>query len=317
MINLLLHNSRMNKRQKIEANFASKTVLAEKYHHKRDASIHFDELPHIYSVDWDNTQEYSSDGIISVTTFVHANFSTFDADKVIAKMQASKNWGKSSYFGKTPDEIKLQWVDLGNTASALGTKMHEEIELYYNGFPPSEPLSIEYVQFTKYAEKMDSHWLPFRTEWMLRTDKTHKLTGTIDMLYMPRDLAKRSTIDEDGRRTLHLRMSDWKRSKKINKFSPWSNGTGVCEDLPDTNYFHYTLQLNSYKYIVEKYYKDIVVDDVLYNNIVIDDMFLVCMHPITRACYAEIHVGDHQDRIRLMFEMRKTVVAEKETKLTN
>ena len=53
------------------------SFLATKYPHERDTRIVFDEGPHIYYIDG------SSDGYVSVTTFNHANFEHFDADKII------------------------------------------------------------------------------------------------------------------------------------------------------------------------------------------------------------------------------------------
>ena len=42
----------------------------------------------------------------------------------------------------------------------------------------------------------------------------------------------------------------------------------LINDIPDTNYWHYALQLNIYKYILEKKY-----------NKQVTDMYLVILHP--------------------------------------
>ena len=53
------------------------TYLAKLNPHARDERIVFDEGPHIYYIDG------SSTGYMSVTTFNHAHFEKFDADKII------------------------------------------------------------------------------------------------------------------------------------------------------------------------------------------------------------------------------------------
>ena len=108
---------------------------------------------------------------------------------------------------------------------------------------------------------------------------------------------------------LHLTIFDWKNTKAIHKFSFIRNdkGTGPCADLPNTNYFHYAIQLNVYKYMLEQFYKDIVVEGNTYKRIVIDKMFLVIMHD-NRDTYLEMLLPDYQERVRKMFEDRKSEV---------
>ena len=49
----------------------------------------------------------------------------------------------------------------------------------------------------------------------------------------------------------------------------WENATtDIISHLPHTNFSHYSLQLNTYKYIIENSYKKKV-----------SNMYLVCMHP--------------------------------------
>ena len=93
--------------------------------HTRDSHITFDEGPHIYTID-------GSSDYISVTTWVHSFFRTFDADKVIDKMMNSKNWTNNKYYGKTKDEIKQEWEVNRDDAAKKGTQLHFEIETFYN-----------------------------------------------------------------------------------------------------------------------------------------------------------------------------------------
>ena len=61
---------------------------------------------------------------------------------------------------------------------------------------------------------------------------------------------------------------DWKRSKEI-KSSGFENYTHpALAMLPDSNFWQYSLQLNTYKYILEKNY-----------GLRIDNLYLVAFHP--------------------------------------
>lgn len=67
-----------------------------------------------------------------------------------------------------------------------------------------------------------------------------------------------------------LRLFDWKRTKNLsNKFwNPYKALAPPLEHLPDAAGIKYELQLNVYRYILEKYY-----------GVVVSAMFVVCLHP--------------------------------------
>jgi hypothetical protein len=90
------------------------TYLAKLNPHERDSRIVFDEGPHIY---------------------YHAHFEKFDSDAIIVNMMKSKKWPQSKYYGQTVDEIKAGWDKNCNEAAEAGTKMHYDIECYYNECP--------------------------------------------------------------------------------------------------------------------------------------------------------------------------------------
>ena len=221
--------------------------LEKKYPHERDSHITFDEGPHIYTIDGDSA-------FTSVTTWAHSNFEHFDADKIITKMMRGRNWSNSKYNGMSRQEIKDQWSQNGAEAAAAGTKMHYDIECYYNKMTIVND-SIEYSYFKKFREDF-KHLKPYRTEWMVY-DKELKLAGSIDMLF----------VDENN----DLHIYDWKRCKEIKKDNRWETASLEClekYDIPNSNFWHYSFQLNIYKYIVEKNY-----------NKTVKTMNLVCLHP--------------------------------------
>ena len=214
--------------------------------HPRDSNIKFDEGPHVYHINGDSSYT-------SVTTWCHSHFPKFDADLIIDKMMASKKWEKSKYFGQTKEEIKKLWSDNGKKASSAGTKLHNDIENFYNT-EPYENESPEFQYFLDYHSKIPKEWEPFRTEWMVY-DEDLKIAGSIDMIY----------IKPDGK----LIIADWKRCKEISKTNYFESAITECiSHLPSSNFWQYSLQLNTYRIILEKKY-----------GYEIAEMFLVCLHP--------------------------------------
>lgn len=231
------------------SNLVTPTYLAIQNPHPRDEHISFEEGPHIYTVLGDRG------GYTSVTTWNHSHFSHFDADGTIDKMMKSKTWNTPShkYYGMTREEIKEQWNKNGQVSSGSGTKMHYDIECYYNKMEfQNDSIEFQYfMQFTKDFPDLT----PYRTEWMIYHED-FKLSGSIDMIYE----------NPDGT----LQIYDWKRCKEIQhetNFGKYALTTCISH-LPDTNFWHYALQLNTYKMILEQKYGKKVTG-----------LYLMCLHP--------------------------------------
>jgi len=250
-------------------------MLANKNSHMRDSHIVFDEGPHIYTIDGDS--DY-----MSVTTWNHRHFAHFDADAIITNMMNGKNWAKSKYYGMTRDEIKAQWEANRDDAAQAGTKLHYDIECYYNGMDVSND-SEEYKYFKQFTSDY-CDFVPYRTEWMI-WDKELRFAGSIDMVFE----------NPDGT----LMIYDWKRSKSIDKTSSFMKfaHTECIEHIPDTNYWHYSLQLNTYKALIEKNYGKTVTS-----------MALVCLHP-TNKNYMVIKVPDLSSEVNDLFELRRNTLS--------
>ncbi len=220
--------------------------LSTTYSHPRDSAIQFDASKHVYTVK--GRSDYTS-----VTTWVGSLFPSFDPDLVITKMMASKKWPRSPYFGKTRRHIKEQWKNTGGKAALAGTAMHDTIEQFYNNLEIEiDCLELEY--FMDFEKAIGGQMTPYRTEWRV-WDSDLRIAGTVDMVF------------ENPDQTLSL--YDWKRCKLIKKDNPWESASVSCiAHLPNSNYWHYALQLNMYKFILEKNY-----------NKKVKEMVLVCLHP--------------------------------------
>jgi ATP-dependent exoDNAse (exonuclease V) beta subunit len=249
------------------------SYLKEKNPHPRDERILFDEPTHVYTIDGDSN-------FTSVTTFNHKLFEAFDADKIIAKMKRSKNWKLGHrYFGKTDEEIKALWEKNRDEAAQAGTKMHYDIECYYNECP-NENDSVEYKYFKNFTEAFPE-LKPYRTEWTVFHEEL-KLAGSIDMVFQ--------NENDD------LLIYDWKRSREIVRTNNWNKCSNIeiISHIPDTNYWHYCLQLNTYKAILEAKYDKKVVG-----------LYLVCLHPENKNNnFQRIKVVDLQEEVNDLFNFR-------------
>lgn len=244
--------------------------------HPRDNRCVFDEEPHIYYIDGKNDN-------ISVTTLVHNQlFPHFDADKIINRMMNSKKWTDSKYYGMTKAEIKQQWEDNKNESATQGTFLHLCIELFYNQ-QPKENNSVEYQYFLNFQNDIGHKLTPYRTEWVV-FDEEVKLCGSIDMIYQ-------QTKEDDT----NLIIYDWKRTKKITDFSN-EMGYEPLNHLPNSNFWHYSLQLNIYKRILENNYDK-----------KISEMYLLVLHPDNQN-YIRKKVPILADEIDYIWELRKKMI---------
>lgn len=253
--------------------------LALENKHDRDTNINFEEAGHKYTILCDPNSSYTS-----VTTWNHKQFPIFNANLIIKNMMKGKNWKEGhKYWGLTQEEIKEQWSKNGSSVSSAGTNLHYEIECFMNNpnlnnythndllnyyekqykenqisttIIDSNPIyeSIEWRYFLEFIKNTPT-LKPYRTEWIIYHEDL-KLAGSIDMIYE----------NEDGT----LSIYDWKRCKEITRINTYNKFavTKCISQMPDSNFWHYTLQLNTYKAILEEKYGKIV-----------KELFLVRLHP--------------------------------------
>lgn len=238
--------------------------LALKNCHPKDSDIIFIEKDHEYIVK-------GKKGFTSVTTYIHTLFPKFDSDLIVSRILNSKKMIDPSYeyYGMNKKQILASWKNSTN----LGSKLHYQIELFYNKEPNDieNEISKEWGFFENFA-KDHLHLEPFRTEMKIYSESL-KISGSIDMLF------KRSNGMYD--------IYDWKRTKNINMgdSSEESSEEEVIRHIKNVNYEHYSLQLNLYRYILEKEY-----------GYKIKQMFLIVLHP-KNDNYVKIKVRNLQDEI--------------------
>lgn len=236
-------------------------MLKEINKHYRDTNIVFYEKYHSYVV---NGRKMKN----SVTGYISSFFDKFDATIISEKLEKTSKVG-SEYYGMKAEDILRKW----EIERDAGTRMHKKIESYLNDIP----FDLKHDDFGKFNEFVPllKEWklVPYRTEWCIY-DEELSIGGTIDFI---------AKNNETG----NYWIFDWKRSKSIS----WNAygkkmGKSVCSDIEDCNGNMYKLQINMYKYILEKNY-----------NLKIEKMYIVNLHP---SLYQPdiILVEDMTDRIK-------------------
>ena len=274
--------------QSIDNGALSWQRLAVRNAHPRDARISFEEESHTYTIDG------SKEGWVSCTGFIHGFFEEFDADAVIAKMMASRKWPESKYYGKTAEAIKAEWDATRDEAAAAGTRMHLDIEHWYNADPIGNLAADaweanpgpEWDYFQAYEQKwrIPKGFTPYRSEWLVFKEDI-KLAGSIDMVY----------AKPDGTFAIY----DWKRAKEMRYENSWQSGKTPLDHLPDTNYWHYSIQLNIYRTLLEELY-----------GVRVSELALVVLHP-NNGSYQVVKVNRMEEEVEAMFEVRAEAVHKK------
>jgi ATP-dependent exoDNAse (exonuclease V) beta subunit len=208
---------------------------------QRDNQISFDPVLHKYTIKDVNVP------FTSVTTLVHKYAQEFDSLAIVKKI---KNRETGKYAGMSDQQIIDSWSMNGKQSAELGTIMHEQIENYFLHKTMPKDITPEFSQFLEFVVH-NPELQPFRLEW--RIWDPIGIAGSVDAVMKCGD---------------DYYIYDWKRSKEIKLRNPFQNCKRCLSHLEDCNYNHYTLQLNIYKYILEKYY-----------GLPIKGMFIVVCHP--------------------------------------
>lgn len=217
------------------------------YSLERDKNIQFYPQEHIYL--YQGALEFSP-----VSKVISCFFNPFD----------SFYWSKikADQEQVSQGEKLEEWDKGGAEAREIGTFMHQQIANYYAGKEYRKNYQFQYIgkyicesknislanEYAQFVDFLKQHtFTPCRTEWAIY-DENLKIAGTIDMLC-------NNGITYD--------IYDWKRSQKVVdslgnpiQSAPFGQ-TGIkgLEDIPDTPYWHYCIQQNLYRYILEKKYR--------------------------------------------------------------
>ena len=169
----------------------------------------------------------------SVTTYVEHFFEGFDALKIATKLV--KNHPR--YSDHTVESLMAKW----NATAEYGTKVHHEIEKWIKeGIEPEDKKAIQ-----------GRNWL---AQYELRSD----MDVLSEVIVYSTELSIAGTVDilAKDNATGEYDIIDWKTSKKIETAS-YGKKMGThpsTSHVMDCNFYHYSLQLSLYRYILEQYY---------------------------------------------------------------
>lgn len=210
--------------------------------YEQDLYIDFEPEAHVYTYK-------GGVQLLPVSSLIAYFFEHFDAQAAARRLWERK--------GIPIEESLAKWEKIGKMASEVGTFVHEQTENYFRDGTFNTDYAFEYAGVIEQisVEKEKQHFLkfvndykisPYRQEWPV-FDLKLNIAGTIDMICK----------EADGEFTIY----DWKRSGKVvnalgqpivEAFGGKRGFNGIT--LPDTAFYHYCMQQNLYRYMLESNY---------------------------------------------------------------
>ena len=236
----------------------------------KGVQIVFTESNHKYESVVDNKRiDY-----VSGTGFVSMFFPEFDPTGKITERCAQKE-------GLTVAELKAKWAAKGKESCRLGTRMHETCEDVFlgNAFRNTPEDDIERARFSnaiEIAKKIKERVDIIGVEKIV-FDEQLQLAGTVDFLGRSKKDGSYIIIDHKSNKEIEL-------ENKWNKFA-----LDPISCIPDTNFGHYTCQLNLYQYLLK--YGQYVPEDA---------KFKMYLNHVTDQHAKLIEVPNAQDQIKDM-----------------
>lgn len=252
---------------------------------KQNGNVAFSEETHTY---WnvDDNEKY-----ISVTTLIHQFTQPFDKDfwsayKTLEKLLPKESWvvEKKSLltskkfdpellevyniskdeFNKAQQELLDLWDEENRKSCERGTKIHLDIENSF--YTKAKDISLQKFGIGgKFECKKDYPELDLQygayPEYLIyyeSDDKVIRLAGQIDL------------IVKSGN---EIYLVDHKTNKKIDQKSGYNSSTRSSvkmkyplNNLPDCNFYHYTMQLSTYAWMLQKINPNFIIKDLILNH---------------------------------------------------
>ena len=171
------------------------------------------------------------------------------------------------YFGKSLEQCKAEWASNSEESQEHGSRVHAEIELFYNN-ATNWPTKSEWLDDCDTSPALQRflmfhlEWVvpqrmvPFRTELII-WDEEFEFTGQCDIVF------QREEWRNDPVRRNWVILGDWKRTKKkllTEEAYRDERMFGCCSSLPNVSLSEYKLQLTLYALILQRRTPFIVVE---------------------------------------------------------
>jgi len=195
--------------------------------------VYFNERDHQYTV--------AGKTLTSVTKWTGSFFPAFDAER-IAKSYAAKH-------GLQASDVLSDWKKAGMRGSNMGTAVHRYAECEFNNLPFDRLAYSDYEEYFQAVDHVIAKLL--RRFWLIGAEvivfsPSLGLAGTVDLLM--RDPENKDVL-----------IFDWKTNKTITTQNSYNRfALSPIGHLDDCHLVKYSLQLNTYKNILEteSYYPD-------------------------------------------------------------
>ena len=250
---------------------------------KQNGNIAFEEEAHIY---YDVTQPDQK--FISVTTLIHTFTNPFDKEfwssyKALEKLLSKDDWAiekKSLLSTKKFDKVLLEmyeisendfnreqqaildaWDEENRKSCERGTKIHSDLENSLYGKRRDIDLAKYQIggkfECIKDHNELDLEYGVYPEYLIHRVSEDGKLriAGQIDLLV------------KKGNKII---IADYKTNKEIKTKSFYDKSKKTSEkmkyplnNLDDVNYWHYTLQLSTYAWMIQKLNPDFEIEDLV------------------------------------------------------
>jgi hypothetical protein len=243
----------------------------------------------------EDTHSYFIDGELittpSVTKTIKLFKKEFDVETTASRIALKT--------GSTAEQIKEEWRRNRDCAATIGTLLHKYIEDCYNKKEITLNTNLiskldhkEKVRLKETLPKLISHFENFykehqhiiclKNEFIVGDLNDTKICGMLDML------AYNTITDE-------LEIYDFKTNKKMQKSTNFGNLYHPFEHLSEGEINEYTIQLNTYKYFIEKY-----------TDLKIQKLKIVWFN-LNNENYQIFELEDLQSKIKLMLDRFKVI----------
>lgn len=209
-------------------------TVEKKILHFKDPLFFFDPDSHTYT--------YDGEKFDSVTTFLKGFKDPFNTDYWSQK--------KAEERGITQEEILKEWKNKADTATGLGTEVHEWIEDFLSGRNPELPQNIESKnrcsRFFEFYNKNLTDFIPLESELRVFSKKW-RIAGTIDQpfLFYDKKLDKVLTVIGDWKTNKVFKDDNHSKGRYKKLLRPFNN-------LWENHHNEYSIQISLYRLILEE-----------------------------------------------------------------
>lgn len=246
--------------------------------------ITFNADAHQYFIDDSPSNE------LSVTKAIKLFKKKFDAETTSERI--------SRRTGQTKEQIIEGWERNRDCSALLGTSLHKYIECYFNEekhlVPDFSQYNLGFEEKTKIANELPvlieqfhcfyndhQHYKVVKNELSVGDLDDTKICGTLDMLVY-------------NEKTKQLEILDFKTNKRMQRQTSFGNLFYPFEKFSEGEINEYTIQLNTYKYFVEKY-----------TDLKIESLKLVWFN-VQNKTYQVFELKDIQNHIKMMLNCIKS-----------